>query len=320
MATPYDDLFRFLCRHLRHAMVWLRSCLPEVLASTIDWSSLRPGSEVLQDETQRRRVADRVWFAAHTTTREPAWLLGEHKAYDDPDVGDQIARYAMSLRDLPPEVGWLAPVAVLPILLHHADAPFVHRTSDSWLADFQPRVAFVVDDLTTQDEATILRRDLTPLGTLCFLCLRVLRGATGDEVLAAVDRWADLLRAVDRDPGPPSGESAIQAVTGYVLRTSEVDARDLHMAIERILQRREWTIMSTAEKLVNQGIERGRTEGLAEGITKGRAATLLRQLTKRFGELPLPLQARLQAASPGDLDRWTDRVLDAPSLDDVFAP
>ena len=131
-------------------------------------------------------------------------------------------------------------------------------------------------------------------------------------MLAAVDRWADLLRAVDRDPGPPSGESAIQAVTGYVLRTSEVDARDLHMAIERILQRREWTIMSTAEKLVDQGIQKG--------ISKGRVQTLLRLLDRRFGELPPTVHARLDAASPSDLDRWTDRVLDAPSLDDVFAP
>jgi len=324
VATPYDELFRFLCRYLRHAEAWLRSCLAAVVRDTIDWSSLRPGSEALQDETLRVRFADRVWVAQHRDTGEVAWLFGEHKAYGDPDVAEQITRYAVLLRDLPPRDGDVPPIAVLPVLLHHGDAPFVHPPSNEWLAEFQPRAPFAIDDLTAQDEATILRRELTPLGTLCFLCLRFLRDAEGDVVLATLDRWADLLRAVDRDPGPPSGETAIQAVAGYVLRTSAVEAGDLHMTIERILQRREWTIMSTAEKLVNQGIEKGRTEGrtegLAEGITKGRVDTLRRLLTKRFGELPPSLPTRLLAASPDDLDRWTDRVLDAPSLDAVFAP
>ncbi|MCC7065136.1 MAG: DUF4351 domain-containing protein [Planctomycetes bacterium] len=64
--------------------------------------------------------------------------------------------------------------------------------------------------------------------------------------------------------------------------------------------------MSTAEKL--------RREGKAEG----KAETLLRQLRKRFGPLPPSAEQRLRAGTPEQLDLWTDRILDATSIDGVF--
>ncbi|MBL8725543.1 MAG: DUF4351 domain-containing protein [Planctomycetes bacterium] len=63
----------------------------------------------------------------------------------------------------------------------------------------------------------------------------------------------------------------------------------------------------------------GRVEGHVEGRVEGRGATLTRQLRRRFGSLPEPLEARLRTASPQQLELWTDRMLDARSLDEVFA-
>jgi hypothetical protein len=58
---------------------------------------------------------------------------------------------------------------------------------------------------------------------------------------------------------------------------------------------------------------------IERGIEKGQRAALLRQLGRRFGALPEPLAARVAAASVADLERWLDRIIDAASLDDVFA-
>lgn len=57
-----------------------------------------------------------------------------------------------------------------------------------------------------------------------------------------------------------------------------------------------------------------------QGIDKGRAVTLARLLARRFGPLPSALQSRLDAAMPEQLDTWTDRLLDAPTLQAVFEP
>ena len=51
---------------------------------------------------------------------------------------------------------------------------------------------------------------------------------------------------------------------------------------------------------------------------EGQAAVLLRQLQRRFGDLPAAIEQRVHNAKPELLVRWTDRILDAQSLDDVF--
>jgi hypothetical protein len=91
--------------------------------------------------------------------------------------------------------------------------------------------------------------------------------------------------------------------------------RDLHTTFERLLQRREDTIMSTAEKLKSQG----KAEGMAEGINKGRGETLLRLIGKRCGPPTPEVSHRLHGATAADLDRWTDRILEAKSLAELFA-
>ena len=73
----------------------------------------------------------------------------------------------------------------------------------------------------------------------------------------------------------------------------------------------EETIMSTAEKL--------RREGEARGEARGRAEVVTKQLTKRFGALPEDIVARIKLADTATLGRWAERLLDAKTLEQVFA-
>jgi hypothetical protein len=54
-------------------------------------------------------------------------------------------------------------------------------------------------------------------------------------------------------------------------------------------------------------------------MEEGKAATLLRQLQRRFGPLPDKVVARIGAATIADLDGYADRVLTAKTLDEVLA-
>jgi predicted transposase/invertase (TIGR01784 family) len=63
----------------------------------------------------------------------------------------------------------------------------------------------------------------------------------------------------------------------------------------------------------------GRLEGKAEGRLEGKAEVLQRQLMLKFGELPDDIITRVVGATERDLARWSERVLSASSLDDVFS-
>jgi hypothetical protein len=63
----------------------------------------------------------------------------------------------------------------------------------------------------------------------------------------------------------------------------------------------------------------GIQKGMEKGIEKGEALILQRQLARRFGVLPNQTLETIAAASAGQIENWCDRVLDAQSLNEVFA-
>ncbi len=63
----------------------------------------------------------------------------------------------------------------------------------------------------------------------------------------------------------------------------------------------------------------GRREGREKGLIDGERALMLRMLAHRFGELPESAARRIKRADPEQLDRWAKRMLDADTLDQVFA-
>jgi hypothetical protein len=56
-----------------------------------------------------------------------------------------------------------------------------------------------------------------------------------------------------------------------------------------------------------------------EEFENGQREVLLRLLTERFGSLPAGITQRVGRASRSELERWVGRILEAASLDDVFA-
>jgi len=61
-----------------------------------------------------------------------------------------------------------------------------------------------------------------------------------------------------------------------------------------------------------------RNEALKEGHNEGVRSVLLRLLHARFGELPAATVAHVATADLADLERWSERVLSAQTLDEVF--
>ena len=61
-------------------------------------------------------------------------------------------------------------------------------------------------------------------------------------------------------------------------------------------------------------------EWIDEGKALGEVRMLTRQLTRRFGPLPAEVTARMEVADTDALEAWADRLLDARTLDEVFAP
>lgn len=78
-------------------------------------------------------------------------------------------------------------------------------------------------------------------------------------------------------------------------------------------------MIGLTERLLNEGMQKGRLEGKQEGLQEGELNLLIRQLTRRFGPLDAATLQRLQQADSDDLEHWAVNILDARTLDEVFA-
>ena len=316
MTTPHDTLFHAVLGQPRHARGWLQSQLPITIAEWVVWTSLRPAPERLDGLDLRLHVADVVHLGELMSGLAVYFLL-EHSSALLRALRQKLLRYGVHL-------GRTGTVLVC-VVLYHGKRPWrdfaardprwagLQETLVQALSGLQARLEFLLDDLSKCSEPELRQRPfLTPLARLTLLCLRFLRGFETIEALAAIDRWADLLQAVDRDP--EDGPDAVELIACYFLRTTEIPPKNLHAAFERVLQRPEDTIMSTAQRLMKEGEARGVALGEARGV----ARKLLSLLERRFGPLPESVLQRVQGAALPDLDRWFDRILDAKTRDEVF--
>ncbi|HEX5052083.1 MAG TPA: Rpn family recombination-promoting nuclease/putative transposase [Planctomycetota bacterium] len=326
MHTPHDHLFHTTFRHPTHAAGWLRSILPRTIAEALDWSTLAPAAERVPSLRLRSHTADLVFVIQLRGSGRLVLLVIEHKANPDPHTTSQVLRYVVYLRRLGERQGAGRELLVVAVVLFHGDSPLPVARADEGLeaplaAAFQalqPQLSVVIDDLTGRTESDLRRPGLTAFAQITLLCLRFLRHFTGPE-LAAIDRWGDLLRAIEGQHGPPPGEDALDAIGWYVLAVTDVAAEHVQMAFSKNLNRPTELIMSTLDKVRRQGRAEGHAEGRAEGHFEGQVSVLLRQLNRRFGPPPAGLVQRVQVASPTELERWLDRILDANTLDEVFA-
>lgn len=107
----------------------------------------------------------------------------------------------------------------------------------------------------------------------------------------------------------------------YLLQVVDIEPDVLQDLVTQSLSAgKEEMLMTVAERLEKRGEARGLLEGEARGEARGRNAILSRQLSKRFGlnTLDIRMQERLRNATPEQLDRWAERILDAKTLEEVF--
>jgi hypothetical protein len=114
--------------------------------------------------------------------------------------------------------------------------------------------------------------------------------------------------------------SFLEAVGTYAFHYfPDLQPEELRMAIMKVMPEHEERMLATAaERVYARAYSAGFAEGLAirraEGALLGQRRTLLRQLERRFGPVPSPTRARIEAASTEQLEDWLDRILEATDL------
>jgi len=309
---PHDTLFRSVFADPELAAELLRAELPEAIAQAIDSRSLRPVEGSFVDDSLATHEADLLFEAQ--TNGEPVlfYVLLEHKAEEDPFTAFQLLRYIVRIlerfRREHPDAQSLP--MIVPLVIHHGRRPWRGATDLAALlqterlpAEFAARqvaLRFQVMDLARED-TDLHARGLKVHALLPLLHMQWLRRVA--DTVALLRSWNALYRALLVTPG---GLDIARRLVSYVAAVSDRPTTKLRHAFRQIHPVMEEHYMSTADQILNQGVQ------------KGTARTVLQLLERRFGRLDAETSARVNDASLEELETIAARLLDAPTLAAVF--
>jgi AcrR family transcriptional regulator len=186
----------------------------------------------------------------------------------------------------------------------------------AFLRELQPELVFLLDDLAATTEESLDARCLSAVATLCLRFLQFVRAAPRDDAVAMIVGWEGLLTRLLAHPrkreallalfswfaaGVPPGHHALQTI---MVSIHDPETRN--------------TMKSELDELLEEGFEKGLAQGREDGHLSGQREMLRHLLAKRFGAIPVDVDARVRAATAADVEAWGERMLTATSLADVF--
>jgi hypothetical protein len=320
--TVHDALFKVLFSDPALAAQELRAVLPPALVACVDWSvmTLMPTSFV-DAVFFHQRTGDLVYHGRFRGGGDLFWLL-EHQRSEDwwmlERVFDTKRMMWRRWHQQRPEARHL-PV-IMPVVVYNGPRPWraprdihaLYGLSDdvrAALALYVWPCTLLIDDLAAVADEDLCAR---PMDSYARLCLFAMARAANRDFLDRLAAWRPELRLLFK-----SGDA--ERIRSFLAYTSRVhrhaDPRTVRKRIAALVgPEQEDTVQTFYEMIVQEGYEKGREDGLEE-----QRAILRRQLGRRFGAVPEPIAARVATATPPELERWFDRVLDAASIDDVFA-
>ena len=334
----HDGLFRKTFGRAEVARAHFEAHLPAAVAAEIDWDSLelRPESYVSAELLQTQSD---VLYRARLRTGEELFLyvLLEHQRARD---------YAMALRLLVYMVRiwerWMrdngAPTQerplpfIVPMVLYNGlrrwpvSARFQDLLPRSSLRDhvlaYTPDFVYQILDLNQTPDEAFRGQALREMTLL-------LKWGQQERFWEHFPTWLETFRTIyDSDGSKSDVVTAILRYITSIVRTAP-PPEVITLLRERVSPETGDLIMTWAEQLrregIEQGIERGIERGIEQGVAMEREAALARQrrqlrrlLSLKFGTLPEVLGAQVEDADMATLERWTERLLLAGSLDAVF--
>ena len=352
VTNIHDSIFRATLSQPAPAAGFLRHVLPPDLAAALDWSTLERQNGSFVDEKLVNSHTDLLFSVRFASAPEidPSlliYVLFEHWSNPYPAMPVRVLKYEVRIMEHygDEKTGRYPPVVAV-VLCHSKGgevdgvglnvAPGASQTgpqpfhdaiipsprSMPGLARFVPNFDVWVVDLAEWSDAQLRALSLARAPTVTLWLLR--DGRDPDRLAAGFMTWGPELRAVSSTP-----EGAV--VIRYFERVlSPLTWDEFHAKILTINPEAEEIAMSFTQEWFEQGRAEGRAEamsftqewleqGRAEGRAEGQLLTLAKQLTLKFGEVAQQFQARLAAASRAEIELWTERILRAETIEDVFA-
>ena len=319
----HDSGYHLLFSHPALVEDLFRSFVTEPWVEQLDFTTLERVNAKLHTEWLERREGDLIYRVLLRDGSEVyLYLLLEFQSQPDPWMALRVLVYTGLLYQHLVREHRLAPNSklppVFPLVLYNGDARWnaaqdmkelINLRAGTPLWSYQPTIRYYLIDESRYPEGKP--------GSLVGVLFQIENCRSLDELKPVIKQLADQWQ----DQIPPSLRRAFVSWIYRVVapgRSVELTSSNFEdfseVQVMLATRMQQWE-----QELIEKGVERGVEKGIERGMVIGEAEFLRRQLNRRFGALPAWVDARLEAADRDALEQWGIRVLDATTLEAVFA-
>jgi hypothetical protein len=307
----HDHSYKLLFAHPRMVRELLETFVGGDWVAEVDFDSLERVSDNYISDDLRARADDMVWRVR--CGNRHVYLLIEFQSRVDTFMAVRVMAYVALLyqdvirtQQITADEGL---PAILPVVLHNGSARW--RAAEDLGSLLQPlpvgiekfgaNIRYILVDEGRYDDAALARHDNF---VASLFRLEQCRELERVEVLVG-----DLIGKLNA-----SGEESLRRA--FAAWLEKVVLRRLAGERTTISDLRESKTMLSER--FDEWEAQFRREGMQEGLKKGEAALLTRQLQRRFGELPNSVHTRLHGARIDEIESWGERLLEVSSLEELF--
>lgn len=331
--AEHDSGYKLLFSHPGMVEDLLRGFVHEEWVERLDFSTLeKVGASYVAEDLQRRED-DLLWRLRLRGKGEDEdegegwlylYLLFEFQSTVDRFMAVRLMAYVALLyqdlirRDQLTPSGRLPPV--VPIVLYNGEKRWraarqlarLIEPLPGGLAAFRPQLFYLL-----LDEGRLGEAELSQGGNLSAALFRLERSRTPEQVARAVD---ELRQAAEGRDGRVELLRVFAVWVRRVLLPGRLPGAAFadSAGFEEVTSMLEETVRGWTEELLRQGRREGHRKGRREGLREGEARVLSRQMERKFGVLADQVRERIAAADAEQILAWSERLLTARTLDEVF--
>jgi predicted transposase YdaD len=325
----HDLSYRLFFTHRRMIQDLLREIVGERWVERIDLDSGELVNASFVSDRHEKRESDIIWKFRRKDRNEPlyVYILMEFQSRPDPAMPVRLMGYEslfyQNLMASQPAAGWKDLPLIIPVVVYNGWEPWNVATDlGSMIGDLDPSAEIYRPHFRYRliDERAYPGERLAAMSSPVAQMFRIEKSLDSSEILDSFHRLRNNLA--------PSEASLRKAFETWVRKVviprfgvpedqipANLNLEELETMLAESIDR--WN-REALEKARQESWQEGLQEGRQEGRQDGEARVLLRLLRLKFGPLDPETEERVRSTDADRLLQWTDRILTAKQLADVF--
>ena len=329
---PHDKFFKEIMQNVETASSFLTNYLPEDILQIIDLKNLSLQKDSFIEKELQEAFSDILYKTSIRGKETYLYFLFEHKSTLFKTTALQLLKYMVRIweQKVEKEKASYLPI-IIPLVIYHGESKWdpgkIFSALIEGIEELPPNIKKYIPDYE------YILYDFSPLsdeeirGSIelrIFLgTLKSIYNKDPDAFIKAVKTAFTALEELDSST---RGIDYLKTLIRYMMSArQDIEFDDIYNAAKEISTEGSEIVMTIAEQLINEGMQKGIQKGMQKGIQEGmqkgilnaKIETSIHLLTKKFGALPEKLQNKLQKADADDLSLILNNIFELDSLEDL---